>query len=378
MQNIKITLLIIIIFTWTTSPFYAEPLNPADAGKYFIEANQCLMKGDTDGAITNYNEAIKYNPNIFEYHFGLGFAYHSKGDLDNAIKEYRLAAKLNSNNAELYYNLGTALLTKGDRKSAIGEFKKAIKLNPKYTNSYINIGDALVKEGNVNEALKYYQTAQKIAPGDKQITENIKIVKEIQKQPTPKPIPTPVKTPTPKPSPVKIPVPTPKPTLKIVIKPTPTPVVPIKLPKATPTPSLKIKPIIIPSETPSLEPIIKPILIPSSTPTPVEITYQPSPTPIIMEILTPFPTTVSLWSSPWVPTGFSLVLPGAGQVYNGDTFSIIRGIVYASATGICYWQALESANKGEDPTSRIIWLGGIGLLTILAPVDAYFTNVNKN
>ena len=46
-------------------------------------------------------------------HYNLGVALGSKGDLDGAIAEYREALRLNPNNDEAHVNLGVALGQQG-------------------------------------------------------------------------------------------------------------------------------------------------------------------------------------------------------------------------------------------------------------------------
>ena len=46
-------------------------------------------KGDLDGAIQNYREALKLNPDFPEAMYNLGVALQAKGDLDGAIAQYR-------------------------------------------------------------------------------------------------------------------------------------------------------------------------------------------------------------------------------------------------------------------------------------------------
>ena len=60
-------------------------------------ASRSRNKGDLDGAIAEYREALRLNPNDDEAHFNLGVALGKKGDWDGAIAEYREALRLNPN-----------------------------------------------------------------------------------------------------------------------------------------------------------------------------------------------------------------------------------------------------------------------------------------
>jgi Flp pilus assembly protein TadD len=54
-----------------------------------------------------------------------------KGDLDGAIAEYREAIRVKPGLAEAYNNLGKALQLKGERDAALEEYRKACELDPK-------------------------------------------------------------------------------------------------------------------------------------------------------------------------------------------------------------------------------------------------------
>jgi tetratricopeptide (TPR) repeat protein len=63
-------------------------------------------------------------------HFNLGVALGNKGDWDGAVAEYRDAVRLNPNNGFAYYSLGFALETKGDLRGALEEYRAIHMLNP--------------------------------------------------------------------------------------------------------------------------------------------------------------------------------------------------------------------------------------------------------
>lgn len=59
-------------------------------------------------AISDYNEAIKENPNYAEAHCNRGAAYLKRGSVNVAIFDYSEAIRLNPNDVEAYYNRGLA------------------------------------------------------------------------------------------------------------------------------------------------------------------------------------------------------------------------------------------------------------------------------
>lgn len=73
----------------------ARSLQPGDVAAHLILGRALDDKGDWDGAIAEYREALRLNPNYDTVHNNLGIALGHKGDTDGAIAEYREALRLN-------------------------------------------------------------------------------------------------------------------------------------------------------------------------------------------------------------------------------------------------------------------------------------------
>jgi Flp pilus assembly protein TadD len=68
-----------------------------------------LVKVDPDGAMVEFHEALRLNPNLAEAHAGLGVTLGKKHDWDGAVAELREALRLNPNNETAHLGLGVAL-----------------------------------------------------------------------------------------------------------------------------------------------------------------------------------------------------------------------------------------------------------------------------
>ncbi|MFO5473141.1 MAG: tetratricopeptide repeat protein, partial [Dolichospermum sp.] len=105
--------------------------------------------GDKPGAIDDYTQAIKINPNDAKAYNNRGIVRSELGDKPGAIEDFNQAIKINPNEAKAYYNRGLVRYELGDKQGAIDDFNQAIKFNP---------NDALAYN---NRAYVYYQLGDK-------------------------------------------------------------------------------------------------------------------------------------------------------------------------------------------------------------------------
>lgn len=134
------------------------------AADYVNHGNELLNKGDVDGAIADYQEAIRLNSNSFEAYTNRGNALKRKGDHDGAIRDYTEAIRLNSSSWEAYFNRGVARLNKGDNDGAITDFTATTKLNPRFEQAYLGRGQARSGKEDYDGAIADYNEAIRINP----------------------------------------------------------------------------------------------------------------------------------------------------------------------------------------------------------------------
>ena len=140
----------------------AIKLNPDDADTY---VGRGLVKddlGDKQGAIADLNQAIKLKPDYAIVYMGRGNIKDDLGDKQGAIADYNQAIKLNPDYANAYNNRGNVKDNLGDKRGAIADYNQAIKLNPDDANPYYNRGNAKKALGDKQGALSDFQTAAKL------------------------------------------------------------------------------------------------------------------------------------------------------------------------------------------------------------------------
>jgi Tfp pilus assembly protein PilF len=80
----------------TLTPSYNPKMaaHDVDVGKFYMK------RGDLDGAIARYKDALRYNPNFAEPCLLLGQAYEQKHDPDSAVSYYQQYLKIVPNGSE--------------------------------------------------------------------------------------------------------------------------------------------------------------------------------------------------------------------------------------------------------------------------------------
>lgn len=100
---------------------------------------------------------ILYSLSIFgqtsEDYLQNGILKHRQKDFDGAIEDYDKAIKLNKSNIDAYFNRGTCELALKDFKSAMNDFNKAIELDPKFVKAYYSRATVFVSQAKYAQAI---------------------------------------------------------------------------------------------------------------------------------------------------------------------------------------------------------------------------------
>jgi len=181
--------------------------NPRSPSAYINIGGLLLDQGETQNAMTEFNEALELDPDIELAHYNLGLAYEDLGDYTRAVAEYRRAIDLNAEALAAYQRLsalflnlgmvdetiatcrralainprqveplvrlGNAYLRKGMLDQAILQFEEAVKLNPRIVEAYVNAGVAYMRKGMPDQAISQYKAALAIDPGFAQARANL-------------------------------------------------------------------------------------------------------------------------------------------------------------------------------------------------------------
>jgi len=131
----------------------ADPKFPEVHKAHYNLGQALFRKGDWEGAIASYRQALACNPKDAVAHYALGYVWDRKGKVDAAIACYRDAVAADPKYAWAHYNLGHALYRKGDFPGAIAAYQNAVAFNPGHAEAHCNLGHTLRVEGRFVEAL---------------------------------------------------------------------------------------------------------------------------------------------------------------------------------------------------------------------------------
>jgi tetratricopeptide (TPR) repeat protein len=99
-------------------------------------------------------------------HFFLGMVADARGQNVEALSQYETALKSDPNNAALYVKLGLIRDKEGKFDQAIAYFQKAIRLDPVNTVARFNLGVALLQRGKDSQGLQELGEVLRLKPHD--------------------------------------------------------------------------------------------------------------------------------------------------------------------------------------------------------------------
>ncbi|HEY9798596.1 MAG TPA: 1-deoxy-D-xylulose-5-phosphate reductoisomerase [Leptolyngbyaceae cyanobacterium] len=138
------------------------PPAPSDVENFHNQGKEKANQKNYKGAIEEFNQALRINPNYENSYVSRGFCRFSLGDTQGAIQDYNQAIRLNSSYAKAYYNRGLARRKLEDKQGAIQDYSEAIRLNPNHGKAYNNRGLIRAVLGDKQAAAEDLQKAADI------------------------------------------------------------------------------------------------------------------------------------------------------------------------------------------------------------------------
>jgi tetratricopeptide (TPR) repeat protein/TolB-like protein len=138
----------------------ATQLDPTQPEPYKALGDMFLIQPRRlfDQALEAYAKAIELRPYYADAHVGLGDAKAAKGDTDGAIKAYQQALVHNAVNPRVHLSLGKIYFSeKGLYYESVNAYKKAIDLDPSSVEARMGLGEVYEDKGLWKEAAEEYR-----------------------------------------------------------------------------------------------------------------------------------------------------------------------------------------------------------------------------
>jgi len=116
--------------------------------------------GDLDGAMTDYDQAIRLEPKLESAYRCRGLVWRAKGEFDKAMADCDTAVRLDPKSAFAYAVRGILFTDKGESEKAIADFGIAIDLDPSDSMAFYNRGVVWKAHGDdLEKAILDYSAA---------------------------------------------------------------------------------------------------------------------------------------------------------------------------------------------------------------------------
>ena len=95
---------------------------------YSMRGNAKRNLGDFDGAISDQNKALDFDPLYADGYFNRGSAKYKMGDFAGAIEDYTQVIKINPKDSDAFFNRANVKKEIGDMRGACEDWKKGAEL----------------------------------------------------------------------------------------------------------------------------------------------------------------------------------------------------------------------------------------------------------
>jgi tetratricopeptide (TPR) repeat protein len=137
-------------------------INPQYSNAFLLRGSNKAGLGDYYGAIADFTEAIRLKSDYIplEKIYRLrGTTKSILGDLNGAISDFTEAIYINPKYSDVYFERGTTKRILGDVYGAISDFTEAIRFNSQSGDAYFNRGLAKLTLGDKKEAFSDFANA---------------------------------------------------------------------------------------------------------------------------------------------------------------------------------------------------------------------------
>ena len=131
---------------------------------YEVRGAAALDEGQWDVAAEAFRKGIAHAPNEPSLRHKLGTALAMKGDSQGAVQQFEEVTRRWPGFAKAQYSLGVILAASGRQREAIEHLSAAVKADPAYSEARLQLAEALRLTGRFGESLPQYQQTLTLNP----------------------------------------------------------------------------------------------------------------------------------------------------------------------------------------------------------------------
>jgi tetratricopeptide (TPR) repeat protein len=142
-------------------------VNPNSARLHQAIAHELAKRGDSAGAIENYREALKTDPNLPGLHFELAemlSAQNTPDSLAEAVTEYKAALAVNPADAQAETRLGDIAAKANNLDDAKAHYSKALEIQPNNADAAVGLAKVYSSTGAPEKAAPLLEHAVQLDP----------------------------------------------------------------------------------------------------------------------------------------------------------------------------------------------------------------------
>ncbi len=140
---------------------------PNSARMHQLMGHEMARQGNNQGAIANYREALKLNPQLSDIHFELAEMLNtssSVADRADAEKEYKLALAENPFDEKSECRLGDLAMRRSDLKAASSYYSKTLEMQPNDIGANLGMAKILTTMHEPKQAELHLERAVQVEP----------------------------------------------------------------------------------------------------------------------------------------------------------------------------------------------------------------------
>jgi len=131
---------------------------------HYLKAQQYLLDDDISGAIREYQEAAKYDPNSTDLQIELAILYQQHGELTKALSHVEKALKIDPKNQEAHFLLAGLHVGLNQLQEAIESYERVLVLNPDNREARLFLATLYAQQRRFPQAINAIQGILKREP----------------------------------------------------------------------------------------------------------------------------------------------------------------------------------------------------------------------